>query len=237
MNDKVKEVFLVFGVIYLIAMINSQLTIEELKEHQSKQCDDPSHKHYSRLTLAYVTPWRKNGYEIIKKYNKKFDIIAPVWFELKPEKNNNELNIKIDGANYIDNDFIKEIRAKNSNIKIMPRFHCEDFSLEDYINWFNKPTFDQFLKILLRRMKYNKFDGIVIDCNNIWLTEDSYVALAKAIPDLHAALSSIGSKLIFTLFPFTDTLNVAMNQKRFEFIAKYVDYFNIMTYDYLQYNK
>lgn len=242
---KIKNGLIVIGIsiviclLTIIPMTNCQESIDDLKEQQHKKCDDPFHKHYSKLTLAYVTPWKKNGYELIKKYYNKFDIISPVWFELKPERNNddNEVNIKIDGANYIDNDFIKDVRNKNSNIKIMPRFRCDDFSLENYINWFSKPTFNQFLKILLRRLKYNKFDGIVIDCNNIWLAEDSYVALAKAIPDLYQALSSIGMKVIFTLFPYTDTLSVVVNQKRFEFLAKYVDYFNIMTYDYLQYHK
>jgi hypothetical protein len=38
-------------------LINAQETIDELREHTDTICMDPEHKHYEKLTLAYVTPW------------------------------------------------------------------------------------------------------------------------------------------------------------------------------------
>lgn len=34
--------------------------------------------------LAYVTPWNSHGYDVAVKFRSKFDIISPVWFQIRP---------------------------------------------------------------------------------------------------------------------------------------------------------
>lgn len=43
--------------IFTIALINSQEDIKELKEHLEHTCENPTHKHYDKVTLSYITPW------------------------------------------------------------------------------------------------------------------------------------------------------------------------------------
>jgi hypothetical protein len=46
-----------------------------------------------------------------------------------------------------------EIREKNSKIKIIPRFKCEHFNAQNYEEWFKEESVNQFLRILIRRLK------------------------------------------------------------------------------------
>ena len=43
--------------IVLSSLSRAQETIEDIIEHSTSICMQPEHKHYDRLTLAYVTPW------------------------------------------------------------------------------------------------------------------------------------------------------------------------------------
>ena len=38
---------------------------------------------YEQTVLAYVTPWNNKGYDHAKYLGAKFDIISPVWYQLK----------------------------------------------------------------------------------------------------------------------------------------------------------
>lgn len=235
MFNPVKNLLLIIA---LLGLISCQETIKELKEQTKEECSNPTHKHYDLLTMGYITPWKKNGYEMIEKYYNKFDIISPTWFELQPEIVNNEFNVKIDGANYVDMKYLKEIKSKNNKIKVLPRFHCSNFNVNDLSSWLgSEENSKKFIKILLRRIKHNKFDGAVFDCIHIWMGEEVYIAFAKFIPLLSQAFKENHLSLVVTLFPYAEQLKNAINKNRFEFLAKYIDYFNIMTYDYIQYHK
>ena len=149
----------------LCSMLQCQESLQELKSQSTQQCTDPTHKHYPLLNMGYITPWKKVGYEMIEKYYNKFDIVSPTWFELVPEVMNNEFNVKIDGANNVDMKYLKEIKSKNEKIKIMPRFHCGTMNPKEFALMFNEENSKKFIKILMRRIKHNKFDGIVLKSN------------------------------------------------------------------------
>lgn len=44
-------------------------------------------------------------------------------------------------------------------------------------------------------------------------------------------------KFIVTIFPYSESLVNYLSRPRFEYVAKYVDYFNVMTYDYVTHVK
>ena len=221
----------------LCSMLQCQESLQELKSQSTQQCTDPTHKHYPLLNMGYITPWKKVGYEMIEKYYNKFDIVSPTWFELVPEVMNNEFNVKIDGANNVDMKYLKEIKSKNEKIKIMPRFHCGTMNPKEFALMFNEENSKKFIKILMRRIKHNKFDGIVLDCIQLWMGEESYLSFEKFLPKLSEELHKSKLNIVITLFPYSEHVKNEVDKNRFEFLAKHIDYFNIMTYDYLQYHK
>jgi len=88
------------------------------------------------------------------KFINKLDIITPCWFEIKPEILHGKFNSMIDGSNYVNTQFLKDVKAKNPNAKILPRFHCQNFNL-DSIGLFLAPeNRGHFFKVLIRRLKY-----------------------------------------------------------------------------------
>ena len=87
------------------------------------------------------------------KYHNKFDIISPCYFDIKPEVMGGKFNSKIDGSNYINTDYIEEMKEKKLNIKIIPRFMCSEFDPDSFKIWLEDANMEHFLKILMRRMK------------------------------------------------------------------------------------
>lgn len=59
-----------------------------------------------------------------------------------------------------------ELRDKKPEIKITPRFHCADFTPQHYEEWFKEDNISQFIKILLRRLKYITLLITIIDIVN-----------------------------------------------------------------------
>ena len=224
-----------------INIIHSQTNkdIAELKINFEKK-DFPNVKNYPLKTLAYITPWNKEGYDYIEKYSNKFDIISPTWFELKPDEIDGELQIILDGSNNIDSSYMKRLRSKNSDIKILPRLHASFNDLNVMETWFTKEA-DQFIKVLERRIKYNKFDGYVFDCMQIWFNKRLLDKFIKYfLPKIYAAMNKLNKLFILTIIPknLNDIENInSIDKDTFRLISSFVHYFNIMTYDYHQYNK
>lgn len=46
-----------------------------------------------------------------------------------------------------------QIKEKKASIKIIPRFHCENFSSEALQSLTDEKNFDNIMKIFLRRLK------------------------------------------------------------------------------------
>lgn len=230
--------------ILLLSNINiffsqQQKDIEEIKSNFAKK-DFPNIKNYPLKTLAYITPWNKEGYDYVEKYSNKFDIISPTWFELKPDEIDGELNIILDGSNNIDSAYMKKLRNKNNKILILPRLHTGFNDLNVMHTWFTKEA-DQFIKVLERRIKYNKFDGYVFDCMQIWFNKDLLDKFVNNfLPKIYQALNKLNKIFILTIIPknLMDIPNsFSIDKKTFKLISNYVHYFNIMTYDYHQYQR
>ena len=219
-------------------ILNKTNSPKELKLEMISTCNEPLHKHYPLITMGYITPWKKYGYKIIEKYYNKFDIISPTWFELKPEYINNEFQMSIDGGDTVDIDYLSLIKSYNNKLKIVPRFHCSNIQFNDLINWFSEKNTEKFLKILNRRLKYNNFDGITLDCIILWNNEKIYEYFINFLKKISEDLHNNNKIIIISLFPYTEgvQMNNIVNKKKFIELSKYIDYFNIMTYDYISYH-
>ena len=45
---------IIFHILFTYIVTNDYL---QLKEEIDSLCQDPDHKHYDKITLAYITPW------------------------------------------------------------------------------------------------------------------------------------------------------------------------------------
>jgi spore germination protein YaaH len=210
-------------------------TIADIKS-QIEKTNLRNNKNYPLITLGYITPWNKEGYDYVEKYSNKFDIISPTWFELKPEEIDGDFQIILDGSNNIDSSYIKKLRDKNKNILILPRLHVSFNDQKIFNIWFTKEA-DQFVKVLERRIKYNKFDGYVFDCMQIWFNENLLNKFVNnLLPKIYDKMQKLNKKFIITMIPKNKkNPNSFLNSSKFKKIAKFVDFVNIMTYDYDQY--
>jgi GH18 family chitinase len=143
----------------------------------------------------------------------------------------------LDGSNYINSDFVAELRERKPTIKLMPRFICSEFKLNDFTEWLKEKGIEQFLKVLIRRVKFNKLDGIVFECNQIWLMEDLYANFTNLLKKMYEGLKELKKTLIITALPHSESVKTHLTKLRFEYILKYTDYINIMAYDHFSYYK
>ena len=224
--------------LYFILLLNLHFAQKESLSNIKKdfQREINNKKNYPLISLGYITPWNKEGYDYAEKYSEKFDIISPTWFELKPEEIDGEFQIILDGSNNVDSSYMKRLKNKNKNILILPRLHVSFNDDKIFKIWFNKET-EQFVKVLERRIKYNKFDGYVFDCMKIWFNENLFNSFSNnLLPKIHELMKKLNKKFILTIIPKDRKNNINfINYKTLKKISQYVDYFNIMTYDYDQY--
>lgn len=237
---KQNTIFL-FVILLLLNIIISQKKIDKTEIiNNFEKKDFPNEKNYNLKTLAYITPWNKIGYEYIEKYSNKFDIISPTWFELKPDEIDGELQIILDGSNNIDSAYMKKLRSKNKNILILPRLHVGFSDMSIIETWFTKEA-EQFIKVLERRIKYNKFDGYVFDCFHIWFNKNLLNKFVKYfLPKIYESMNKLNKIFILTMIPKNlnvDEHMVVLDKNTFKTISNYAHYINIMTYDYQQYLK
>ena len=228
-----KNIVFLFVILLLINIIYSQQKNDQTKIiNNFDKKDFPNEKNYNLKTLAYITPWNKIGYDYIEKYSNKFDIISPTWFELKPDEIDGELQIILDGSNNIDSAYMKKLRNKNKNILILPRLHVGFSDMSIIETWFTKET-EQFIKVLERRIKYNKFDGYVFDCFHIWFNKNLLDKFVKYfLPKIYEAMNKLNKIFILTMIPKNlnvDGTSVIIDKKIFRTISKYTHYINIMT--------
>lgn len=219
--------------LFLVSFSLGQDTVQDLITETQNACSNTNRKEFSKINLSYITPWNKEGMELALANAIKIDYLSPCWFDLKPETLHGKFNIKIEGSDHVDADFLIKIKEKNPKLKVVPRFNCNSFSIEHFVELYKNDNTEQFLKILMRRLKYNKFNGIVFECNQVWLIDKYFPNFTEFARKLSDELHKEKMSFITTVFPFSDNVANYLSRQRFEYLARYVDYYNIMTYDYV----
>ena len=78
---------------------------------------------------------------------------------------------------------------------------------------------------------------MVLDCTTFWMIDSLYTKTADFFRELYENLKKEKLELIVTIYPYAESFQNIISRDRFKYLSKYVDYFNIMTYDYLQYSQ
>lgn len=190
-------------------------------------------RQFTYPTLIYITPWNNHGYDIVKIFPHKFDYVSPVWFSLKRiglEK------YTIEGIHDIDSQWIETLKEKRSDIRIVPRVVIEKWSTDDIHALSQSETEKEKLSLTLKDLliEYNHlFDGYVLEL----LAQFhglSKPTMYHIINDIAEQIHSIETnttqkKEVFLAAP---PLEEYFNREDFEVLSKYLDGFNIMTYDF-----
>ena len=69
------------------------------------------------------------------------------------------------------------------------------------------------------------------------MLENAYADFAIMLKKLYEAVKKENMTLVLTIFPYADSFKNSLSKIRFEYVSKYTDYFSVMTYDYIQYQK
>eukprot|EP00792_Barthelona_sp_PAP020_P000898 TRINITY_DN11527_c0_g1_i1.p1 TRINITY_DN11527_c0_g1~~TRINITY_DN11527_c0_g1_i1.p1 ORF type:complete len:334 (+),score=88.10 TRINITY_DN11527_c0_g1_i1:34-1035(+) len=110
--------------------------------------------------LGYITPWHANGYQLGLTGANYFSHLSPCYFTI-----NNQC--KISGLDVVDKNWLKLVKEKNPNIKIVPRIRFE-------IETFDEKCLISTLKKMNNITKIYNFDGYVIDLGNKMLEAVKY---------------------------------------------------------------
>lgn len=231
--------------ILVSGVINSKQTNENLSfgdylrelEKSDFSNESRTERNSKSLNLGFITPWsnKDKGNKFILSNPFKFDIISPTWFDLKPELMNGKYNTKLDGSNYVEKDFLKKLKELNSKISIFPRFKCTDFTSNTLSDLISEKNSDKTVNLIVKRLKLNKFEGLVLECTQFWFMEHLYPLYVTFQQKLYNELKKNEKKLIVVFFPLSETLQNIVSKARFDYLSRYLDYAFIMTYDYFSY--
>ncbi|KAI7852006.1 glycoside hydrolase superfamily [Circinella umbellata] len=173
-------------------------------------------------TLAYVTPWNNHGYDIVKEFKGKFDFVSPVWYYIEPQ------GYKIVGEHDVDANWVKEVSNDDGSVKVVPRFQFRNWEIQQYQSFVTNAEQEASKvveKIMDQVSKYD-FDGIVLECGY-----PSFFPIF--LQQLSTALHKFDKQFILVLPPLrSDEQKKFLNADIFAGLAKMIDRFSIMTYDY-----
>lgn len=186
--------------------------------------------------LGYVTPWNSHGYDVAKTFG-KFAMVSPVWLQLKPPVKNRQPEIH--GTHDIDTSWIKEVRNKNTDVKLIPRLLFEGWSANDLSALFKtKEKLYRLVNFISDFIEGKNFDGIVLE---IWSQFGGHFKqeITSLVKELGEVMMTKRQKLILVIPPplaSEDTLGM-FTKDDFDLLAPMVDGFSMMTYDYPHYYK
>ncbi|KAI9475553.1 MAG: glycoside hydrolase superfamily [Benjaminiella poitrasii] len=132
----------------------------------------------------------------------------------------------MDGEHDVDQNWIQQVRS-DSNVKVLPRFQLRNWSGDDLRAFIaNKQESQQLALEIDEQVKKYNFDGVVLECG--------FPAFFQIfIKELSTVLHQQGRQLIIVLPSIlVEEHKKYMNDEIFASMAKYVDRFSLMTYDY-----
>ena len=215
--------------------------------------------HAQQPTLAYLTPWNRDGYAVSVNYSHSFTHLSPVWFQIKAttqaskqHAGRRSLAILITGSHDVDSQWMAAVRAANPAVAIVPRFIVEMTAphLTKLIT--TERMQRQLHKRVLEVIDQYGFDGLVLEASDLHAIarregsgggssggsggKEESKLVAKANDLIRAfgkALHTHKRSLSFTLVvrpPFPRS--PYFGAKDYQSVHADVDYFSLMTYDF-----
>lgn len=188
------------------------------------------HKSFNSTTLAYVTPWNKLGYEVAETFTHKFNLLAPVWFQVLGKKK----SYTVTGLPNIDEDWIRRIRHRDPAVQIVPRFIFEEWTSEDYsVTLKDNNRAKQCIANIIRIVNNHKFDGAVLETWSQFsgVSDKDMIAFLQLLAeDIHNS-----GKLFILVIPpgrYRGGYVGRFTKTHFDRLYDHVDYFSLMTYDF-----
>ena len=175
-------------------------------------------------SLVFVTPWNRLGYELVVTNSHKVTMVSPVWFYV--EKNKKTGVFEFQGRQDINTTLIRNLRTRDSRIKILPRFYVS--GMEEEFRWFIKQeNYLPILKDLAAIALETGIDGYVVDIP--LLNRLKYTGATKKMLDtIREELGHLYNVVTFAGYRLSIT-------KSIDQIAPYLDIFAkvlVCTYDY-----
>ncbi|KAH7713093.1 Protein C44C1.2 [Aphelenchoides avenae] len=198
-----------------------------------------SRKFTAPVTLGYVTPWNNHGYDVAKWAARKFTHIAPVWFQLRGADVDGQVTCTISGTHDIDHGWMEDIRANNSDAKIVPRFLFEQWSADELKSlMMEEPTQLRCGQAIVEFLQRNEMDGAVME---IWLQIMSMTRgqageyLLEMVEAWGKQFRRAGLEFFLPMSPpLSPTLEEIgiVSRQILPRLSVAVDYINVMTYDF-----
>ena len=191
-------------------------------------------KKFNGQVLGYVTPWNSKGYEVSKTFANKFNMISPVWLQIKRIK---VKKYEFSGAHDIDKNWLKSVKkSSNQTVSFLPRILFENLKAEDLHALFNnEEEIEGLVKMLLKKCNEFNFDGYVLEIYS-QLGGHGKPQINHLVTDIASGLHSVNRKLILVIPPPVNDKkkqsNILFDKQDFYNLQDVVDGFSLMTYDF-----
>ncbi|OQR97571.1 chitinase domain-containing protein 1 precursor, partial [Thraustotheca clavata] len=186
-------------------------------------------KSFQGDVLGYVTPWNGRGYEAAKLFRRKFSMIAPVWYQIRRNEDEDAI---LTGAHDVDQNWMQEVKGNDGlGPKIVPRIVFE-------MNWLNGNDVKKIVQLVKEEVKTREFDGIVLEIPVVEITVDLIQKLGKAMKKMNCILVFVlpTSQRDVMMELFAIDCNCTRWQSYLGFILyrvmPNVDRFSVNAYDY-----
>mmetsp|Transcript_27792 Transcript_27792/g.70862 ORF Transcript_27792/g.70862 Transcript_27792/m.70862 type:complete len:407 (-) Transcript_27792:141-1361(-) len=196
--------------------------------------EDVSKHFLEGTTLAYVTPWNGKGYDWAKTFGQKWDLVSPVWFQVRRDTS-------IGGEHDVDAGWMGDVRRMSkNNAKIVPRFMLDGWDQEGLVTLAREPKQVLAKKIgknIRRVIDEHKLDGYVLEILNSigGLMPQLSDEVMRAIATIQKSVQSSGKGTpvisVLVIPPYRNQ-GWSFGASHFDEMERHFDYFSLMTYDY-----
>ncbi|KAJ3211860.1 tyrosyl-DNA phosphodiesterase 1 [Entophlyctis luteolus] len=183
--------------------------------------------------LAYITPWNNHGYDIAKYFRGKFTHLAPVWYQLKPDRRSPNQWL-LTGDHDVDRGWIKEVTEPVQSDgegdvipKMVPRFMVADLTQEDLQGLAtSEASFSNLNSLIIKECKKQNHDGFVF--------EFPYSAYTPHLVQHLSREAKEAGLEFFLVIPPThgDGGREMFGREHFDAYKELVNGFSLMTYDF-----
>ncbi|KAI1279583.1 Chitinase domain-containing protein 1 [Halotydeus destructor] len=214
-------------------LITTSVKVRDVvREHKSYTLSEADDRSFNGTTLAYVTPWNSHGYDVAKMFANKFTHISPVWLQIR--LNDDETSTTIEGTHDIDYKWMKALRERNPDIKIVPRVIWDNWQQQHLYRLLGDPKLPAIIgRQLADFAKKYEFDGYVLELYSLFSSQEKE-ALAHVISKMYAHFKKNKIQLILVVPPpmYYGGRVGLFTRDDAERLVPYVHGFSMMTYDY-----